>query len=190
MDYLKLYDLEGYLFDVIRPAFQRDGRLNAFDFFCIIIWKANRAKSKVAKRLRTCERGGGREDLTAIVGDMTSTIAKATPDDREQMRVLIEDWGFHLPMASAILSVLYPETFTVYDVRVCDELNGHYGVQDKSRFDDLWAGYCAFREDVRGREPNVRDLRDKDRILWARSFAKQLNKDIRTLFIRGYTRNG
>jgi hypothetical protein len=39
MDYLKLYDLEKYLFDVVRLNFERDRRLSAFDFFCIIVWK-------------------------------------------------------------------------------------------------------------------------------------------------------
>lgn len=182
MDYLRLYDLERYLFDVVGPTFQRDGKLNAFDFFCIIIWKANRAKSKVAKRLMRYDRGGGREDLDAIVEDLTTAIHRAAPDDREQMRILIEDWRFRLPMASAVLTVLRPETFTVYDIRVCDVLRGHYGVQDRSRFDDLWAGYCAYLKDVRSREPSVLALRDKDRILWAKSFEKQLRDNISTLF--------
>lgn len=49
--YLDYYYLEQYLFDVVSARFQTVGTLSAFDFFCIVIWKANRAKSKVAKRL-------------------------------------------------------------------------------------------------------------------------------------------
>ena len=108
MDYLKLYDLERYLFDVVHSAFQKDKRLSAFDFFCIIIWKANRAKSKVALKLLSHD-SQGRKDLNAIVGDLTSVIARAT-DNKERMRILIAKWEFRLPMASAILTVLYPET--------------------------------------------------------------------------------
>lgn len=180
MDYLKLYDLERYLFDVVHSAFQKDKRLSAFDFFCIIIWKANRAKSKVALKLLSHD-SQGRKDLNAIVGDLTSVIARAT-DNKERMRILIAKWEFRLPMASAILTVLYPETFTVYDVRVCDELGNHHAAQNKSRFDDVWTGYEAYLNDVKNREPNLLALRDKDRTLWAKSFEKQLTDDISTLF--------
>ena len=48
------------------------------------------------------------------------------------MRILIEDWAFRLPMASAILTVLYPDSFTVYDIRVCSELQNHHGVRNKN----------------------------------------------------------
>lgn len=50
-DYATYYDLEGYLFSEVSGRFQRDRRLSAFDFFCVVIWKANRSKSKVARRL-------------------------------------------------------------------------------------------------------------------------------------------
>lgn len=51
LDYLRYYDLEAYLFEDVRKRFQKEGVLSAFDFFSIVIWKANRAKSKVAHRL-------------------------------------------------------------------------------------------------------------------------------------------
>ena len=180
MDYLKLYDLEAYLFDVVRPAFQKDNKLSAFDFFCIIIWKANRAKSKVALKLISRD-SKSRKDLSQIVADLTQTIAKAK-SDKERMCILIEDWEFRLPMASAILTICYPENFTVYDVRVCDELGNHHSAQNKARFNDLWSGYEAYLTDVKKKEPSVAVLRDKDRTLWAKSFEKQLNEDISTLF--------
>jgi hypothetical protein len=181
MDYLKLYDLEKYLFDVVRSNFERDRRLNAFDFFCIIIWKANRAKSIIAKKL--LERDGNRrKDLDAIVGDMTKSLAD-TDTEKEKMRILIEKWEFRLPMASAILSVLWPDKFTVFDVRACEQLGGDYKtIPDKAHFEDLWNGYNRYIEAVKNTVPEVAILRDKDRILWAKSFEKQLNKDIAMLF--------
>ena len=181
MDYLKLYDLEKYLFDVVRSNFERDRKLNAFDFFCIIIWKANRAKSIIAKKL--LERDGNRrKDLDAIVGDMTKSLADADTE-KEKMRILIEKWEFRLPMASAILSVLWPDKFTVFDVRACEQLGGDYkSIPDKAHFEDLWNGYNRYIEAVQNMVPEVAMLRDKDRILWAKSFEKQLNKDIAMLF--------
>ncbi|MGD0655058.1 MAG: hypothetical protein ABSA16_11990 [Thermoguttaceae bacterium] len=178
---MKLYDLEKYLFDVVRSNFERDRKLNAFDFFCIIIWKANRAKSIIAKKL--LERDGNRrKDLDAIVGDMTKSLADADTE-KEKMRILIEKWEFRLPMASAILSVLWPDKFTVFDVRACEQLGGDYkSIPDKAHFEDLWNGYNRYIEAVKNTVPEVAILRDKDRVLWAKSFEKQLNKDIAMLF--------
>ena len=180
MDYLKLYNLEKYLFDDVKASFEKNRKLSAFDFFCIIIWKANRAKSKIARRLLAQERSSG-NDLNNIVERLTSEIAKAE-DDKERMRILVEEWAFRLPMASAILTVLYPSSFTVYDVRVCKELKGYHEVQDKTRFADLWTGYQEYLKDVRNSEPTVSALRDKDRTLWARSFEDDLKRDIAGLF--------
>jgi hypothetical protein len=180
MDYLKLYGLERYLFDDVTTSFRSKRKLSAFEFFCIVIWKANRAKSKVALKL-LAHGGGAGNDLDTIVERLTSAIANAQ-NDEARMRILTEDWAFRLPMASAVLTVLYPNSFTVYDVRVCDELQNHHSVQYKTRFDELWAGYQAYLADVRSKEPMVPALRDKDRTLWARSFEKQLNGDISTLF--------
>ena len=115
-----------------RHRSETNKKLSAFDFFCIIIWKANRAKSKVALRLIS-HGGNTTHDLNAIVEKLTTAIANAL-DDKARMRILIEEWEFRLPMASAILTVLYPDSFTVYDVRVCDELQSHHGVQNKTRF--------------------------------------------------------
>lgn len=170
MDYLKLYNLERYLFDDVKASFQTNKKLSAFDFFCIIIWKANRAKSKVALKLIDHD-GKVTHDLNTLVEKLTAAIANA-PDDKARMRILIEEWGFRLPMASAVLTVLYPDSFTVYDVRVCEELQNYHNVQNKAHFDKLWSGYQAYLDDVRSKEPTVSALRDKDRTLWAKSFPR------------------
>ena len=67
MDHLAYYDLEAYLFGTVGPRFLNDGRLNAFDFFSIVIWKANRAKSKIARRLLENE-----FDIAANIWSVTS----------------------------------------------------------------------------------------------------------------------
>ena len=46
-NFLQYYDLEAYLFNVVAVRYTKNKTLTAFDFFCIVIWKANRAKSKV-----------------------------------------------------------------------------------------------------------------------------------------------
>ena len=171
--YCKYYHLENYLFDEVSPNFQRTNQLSAFDFFCIVIWKANRAKSKIAKRFLD----RGYSSLDDAVTTLTQQIIKAE-SSKEKMRVFLEVWKFYLPMASAILTVLYPEKFTVYDIRACDVLKNFHGLDNKTKFEERWNGYIAYRAAVIESTPKNLSLRDKDRWLWGQSFAKQLEENI------------
>ncbi len=106
IDHLQYFDREHYLFDVVSSRFHSEHSLGAFDFFSIIIWKANRAKSQVARRLLNKDRKGKR-DLEARCRALTRSLYYA-PEDKERLRILIKDWGVALPMASAILAVCWP----------------------------------------------------------------------------------
>jgi hypothetical protein len=75
-DPLRYYDLENYLLGDVRTRFQATGWISAFDFFSIIIWKANRAKSRIAKRLREKD-PGNRTALEPIVHDLTRSLHDA-----------------------------------------------------------------------------------------------------------------
>ena len=46
-----LGNLEGYLLGQVQANFHRVGFRSAPEFFCIVIWKANRAKSKIARKV-------------------------------------------------------------------------------------------------------------------------------------------
>jgi len=61
----KYADLERYIFEEVSPRFESTQRISAFDFFCIVIWKANRAKSRVAARLLAPAHG--HQDLDCAV---------------------------------------------------------------------------------------------------------------------------
>jgi hypothetical protein len=179
VDYRRYYDLERYLFEEVSRSFKRTGLLNAHDFFCIVIWKANRAKSKIARRMLSL----GHKNLERAVAQLARDIVTAE-NDKERMRILSEKWGFRLPMASAILTVLFPQTFTVYDVRVCEVLGGHGSAGNRTKFDNLWSDYQAYVSAVRRAAPAPLGLRDKDRWLWGKSFVAQLREDLRTGFKR------
>lgn len=178
-DYGQFYALEDYLFRSVSPRFSASRELSAFDFFCIVIWKANRSKSKVAKRL--LGHGIGYPDLQTAIAALAASISGAT-NARDRLSVLVEEWGFRLPMASAILTVLYPEEFTVYDVRVCEVLGDFHDAQYKQNFAALWERYTAYVKRVRNEVPHATSLREKDRYLWGKSFAYQLTRDIDTGF--------
>ena len=177
MDYLQFYDLEGYIFSTVSPRFHRQGYLSAFDFFAIVIWKANRAKSKIAARLLQ----QGHEDLEKAVRALTSDLHEA-PDAEPRFIVLLDGWGFRIPMASAILTVLYPKEFTVYDVRACDVLGDFHQLANWTRTDRIWDGYQRFLQAIRDAAPAKLSLRDKDRYLWGKAVADQLTHDI----VRGF----
>ena len=117
--------------------------MTAFDFFCIVIWKANRAKTKIAQRLLKYN-----PDINQSVKDLTAKIFSAT-DDRQKLKVLIDDYQFRLPMSSAILSLRYPDNFSVYDVRVCNTLTNLRGLDTNTNFEKLWLGYKDYIDNVK-----------------------------------------
>lgn len=177
---IKYYSLESYLFEDISRRFHADHLIGAFDFFSIVIWKANRAKSKIAHKLLIRD-PMGRQDLEAIVRDLTCSLYDAS-DHKERLRLLIKDWGFALPMASAILSVLWPDDFTVYDTRVCDQLGKFHNLYNWTDFDKIWEGYLEFKASVTARSPHGLSLRDQDRYLWGKAVIEQLQSDIEHRF--------
>lgn len=178
MDYRQYYDLESYLLDTVQPRFMQQKYLSTADFFCIVIWKANRAKSKIAKKLLD----QGYQDLDTAVQALTSGLAKQE-SAKDRLRYLCKDWEFGLPMASAILAILYPDDFTVYDVRVCDTLGGFHKLGNRVNFENLWRDYQKFERTVEESTPgDLKTLREKDRYLWGKSFYEQLMSDIEEEF--------
>jgi hypothetical protein len=173
---LRYYDLETYLFEDVRERFHKEGRLDAFDLLSIFIWKAERSKSKLARRLM--KQAG---DLEAAADQFTRALFEAKSPE-ERLLLAMETWGFYLAMASAILTVLWPEEFTVFDVRACGEL-ACAKLGDFSRLSNItpkriWPRYCEYRKAVESAGPQQLSLRDKDQFLWGRSSARQLVKDI------------
>lgn len=178
--YLRYYDLEHYLFEDVNQRFHAEHSLGAFDFFSIIIWKANRAKSKIARKLLAND-PEGRRDLDAICRTLTASLYNS-PDHKERLRLLIKDWKFALPMATAILSVCWSEDFTVYDYRVRQQLKDFPELNNLTVFEKTWKGFEDYKAKVSEITPTELDMRDKDRYLWGKSSALQLKADIKQLF--------
>lgn len=172
LDYLKFYDLEKYLLDEVSTRFRETGDICPIDFYLIITWKANRAKTRVRDRLNK-QPGGFAE---AVKGIAASLHASACP--MRTLEVLMKEWGFHLPIASAILTILYPDDFSVYDIRVCEQLGAFKKLADRQFSDGLWKDYQRFLNGVKATAPERLSLRDKDRYLWGRSFYKAAMRDL------------
>jgi len=178
-DYLRYFDRERYLFEYVHGRFEKDRSLGAFDFFSIVIWKANRAKSKIARKLLATKHKSKR-DLNARCRVLTRAI-HAAPDHKKRLQILIKDWDFALPMASAILAVCYPDDFALYDYRVRDQIKTFPELTTKN-IDKLWDGYQEYIASVCRLTPGQKKLRDKDRFLYGKSNAMQLRKDIQRSF--------
>jgi hypothetical protein len=164
MDPLKFYALEDYLFSEVTAAFRERGYLTPEEFFSIVIWKAERAKSRIKRRLLS--RGG---DLESTIKTLTEEI-HAAPTDRERLKLLLEKWNFRLPMASALLAVLYPKQFTVYDYRARQQL----GMKDFAERRDVVDLYFDEYLSKVAELPYAATLRDKDRYLWGKSAYEDL----------------
>lgn len=176
ISHIKYSDLENYVFTDVHAKFKDNGFLSAFDFFCIVIWKANRAKSKVAKRLLKHNK-----NLEEGVKELTNEIFTAE-NPKRKFEILFTEYGFRLPMASAILTALYPDTFTIYDFRVCETLSDFDKLGDIGNFEKIWEGYKQYIERVTTSEPSSISLREKDKLFWGTSFFNQLTKDINEQF--------
>jgi hypothetical protein len=179
-NYLRYYPLEDYLFKEVSEKFNQVGYLDAFDFFCIIIWKSNRSKSTIAKRLLKY----GFTNLEDVSRTLTEQIYQAS-SPKEKMKIMLMEWGFKLPIASAVLTVLYPKEFTVFDFRVCEILGKYENIREKTNIEYIWPIYQDYIADVKKATPGITSLRDKDRSLWSQSFYEQLKKNIENNFSEG-----
>ena len=166
MDYLKYYFLENYLFGELRKNFKQRGYLTPEEFFCIIIWKSNRAKTAIKRKLLKFG------DLDKIIKKLTKEISN-TKRREQKLKILLESWKFNLPIATALLTVLYPNDFTIYDVRVREQVDI---LKDFSgRKDRIERYFNEFLPKVK-KINKGKKLRDKDRYLWGKSFYNDLIK--------------
>ncbi|MDP3469606.1 MAG: hypothetical protein Q8S11_14800 [Daejeonella sp.] len=182
-DYSKYYFLEKYLEDEVNINFHRNKVLTTKEFFSIVIWKSNRPKKQIAASIAKNANG----NLTEGVKFLTNQLYTAT-NHETRMGILLDLDGIGLPMASAILTILYPNDFTIYDYRVAGEL---YKKVEKKPVDltnigdkqNRWKAYLQFVKDVRNWEGSEsQSLRTKDQCLWGKSFHDQLEEDLESMF--------
>jgi hypothetical protein len=175
VDFRKYSDVEKYLFDEVGPSFRN---VQPEDLFLILIWKANRAKNKHRLRLMKIANGSYRVAVSGLSRHLSNASS-----GKERLRILMAEWRFRLPTATAILTVFYPDEFSVYDYRVCDELKRMDKRMDFGKIGNLspgsvWPRYLAFLDAVEKLGPAEFTLRDKDRWFWGQSLYREVMKDI------------
>jgi len=160
-----LYGVEGYLFENVSQRFAQTGTLTPYDFFAIVIWKSNRTKGKIARGLAF--RG------TTIENLMREVSAASVPESK--VDTLLQVPGIGLAMASAILTVCYPDEFTVLDYRAWGTLSSNAvpGLPSRHPATTMeYLQYCLVCKDF-ARRMGL-SLRDLDRALWAKSWEDDL----------------
>lgn len=154
------YDLDRYLFGKVTRKFEKEGTLNSFDFYAIVVWKANRAKTKVLMGLKT--KGLSPNKIMSRVHDISS--------DREKMKFLADIPGIGTPIASAILTVCYPNRFTVIDYRAWETLLDFGYVLSKTMPTDIDGYFYKYLPVCKNLANDMKlSLRELDLVLWGRS---------------------
>jgi hypothetical protein len=167
-DPLAYYSPEAQFFSDLAENFGETGQLHPEAFYLILDWKAPRARTRHLHRL-----AGHPGGFDKAVSEIAIDLGKAAEPD-QRLDVLMTKWKFLLPTATAILTVLYPDTFTVYDRRVCETLNDFSRLADMKWSVDLWREYQRFVIAVRATAPSGLSLRDCDRWLWGQDKRKTM----------------
>ncbi len=165
MDYQKYYHIEKYLFDEVNKNFHKREYLTPKEFFAIVIWKSNRSKTNIKKGIKASEQ---------TIKEITRKIYKAK-NPIEKISILTSVKFIGIPIASAILTVCYPEKFTILDYRVWNVLKHLKKV--KRNQPTTIQGYLDYIKicEKYAKEKEI-SLRDFDRLMWGKSFYEDLQK--------------
>ncbi len=179
-DYSIYYDLSDYLFHNVHKKYQENGYLEGFDFYLILIWKANRAKFRNAKKVFNKSKNKTFDEGVEI---LTKQIFNAR-SDFERVQILF-NWKFRVATASAISSVLYPNKYTIYDYRVLEseDLLEFKNLDNKLNVEEKVNGYLEFVESFKNLRIKLgfKSLRELDKYLWGQSLFNQVKKEIKKL---------
>jgi hypothetical protein len=170
---LAYYSPEMLLFPALARRFADNGHLTAEELYVILDWKAPRARKKHLKRL--AEKKGG--DFELATQNLAHDLRAAT-GPKERLEALMTNWEFRLATASAILSVPYPDTFTIYDVRVCRVVGDFAPLGQRRWSDETWRGYQDFVEAVKAAAQSGLSLRDCDRWFWGKDKQVTLHREL------------
>jgi hypothetical protein len=171
-DPIAYYSAETCIFPAIAQCFADTGILDPLALYLILDWKAARARTRHRSRLAKIA-GSFNAAVKEIAADL-----HAAPVPEQQLGLLLTKWGFRIPTASAILTVLYPDKFTIYDIRVCNALHDFHGLVNMRWSPAAWREYQRFTAAVRDAAPQGLCLRDCDRWLWGQDKRESLCKEL------------
>lgn len=150
--YIKLYDIEKYLFSIIGPNVKKNGFLSFEDFYQICMWKSVRPKKRYI---------ANKEKIKDI-----SKRAFSEKDEAKRIKIICELDGVGIPTASAILTIIYPEKYAVIDIRCLEALNNILNIKiNKNVSINTWIKYLEIMRNL-AKENNITP-RELDMALFA-----------------------
>lgn len=186
--WLDCYDPESRVFPDIRKRLAKGEGLGKRDVLLILKWKLGRIKGSNAKTVSEAHLKAMNEAIVEAKKP-ESTIAA--------LKALDEVPGIGLATATAILTVCYPDTFTIIDERVLESLDllpsGHEKKKrkkkkkegkEKSQYNtEDWTAKAYVEEylpKVKERKGEwKRTLRETDQALWGLSVNRRIEKVIK-----------
>jgi thermostable 8-oxoguanine DNA glycosylase len=163
--YSKFSSIENYLFNDVHNNFLKNHKLTVTEFYSIVIWKANRAKGYIKNGLL---------EAKTTVNQLTSRIY-STENIRGKIELLTNINGIGYPIASAILTVCYPDEFTIVDYRAVRSLK-RYGIAmngNPSTNINSYLNYVSICKKTA--QDNHLTLRELDKYLWGYDFIEGRN---------------
>lgn len=149
--YLDLYNQEEYLFCFIGPKIKKRGFVNFQEFYKICMWKSVRQKHNYLVNKKTVER-------------VTKEAFKEN-DERKKMVGLCQLKGVGIPMASAILTIVFPDKYAVIDIRCIEMLNKLNLTIKKHITLNIWLEYLKIIRNLA--KDNGLTPREIDKVLFA-----------------------
>ncbi|MCX8175585.1 MAG: hypothetical protein N3E51_05275 [Candidatus Micrarchaeota archaeon] len=178
--FANLEDFEEGQLAEIRRKFEKNGTISILDFSTILYWKSNRTKSGILKTIKNRE---------VSVTSLFSRVS-AENDRTKKVEILLEikgrkkngEKGIGIPIASAILAVLYPKDYSICDKRVWDTLRESEYMEKFVHKPNTPANYMKFNEKLKEiANENCKSRRELDNYLWGKNLCKELENEIKKL---------
>lgn len=130
------------------------------EFLAIIIWKSNRTKTKIISGIKE-----SKQTIHEITKELFSLKLR-----EEKLELLTSIKFIGIPMASAILTVLFPNNFTVVDYRAMNSLK-NMGIKLAGRPSERNEDYFYYVDVCKRMAKKYKlSLREFDCALWAKDF--------------------
>jgi len=143
--YVKLYDLDKYLFKVVGPKARKRGYLTFNEFYNICMWKSVRPKKKYLQNKGNIKK--------------ISKMAFSEKDELKKINTLCNLKGVGISTGSAILSVVYPTKYPVIDIRCLSQLYHLEISKFKNVSEKTWLNYLKImRKEARRLRTTPRKL--------------------------------
>jgi hypothetical protein len=175
---LECYDPEHRVFPRLG---KRGGKLSERDVLLILKWKLGRITGANKDTIKV----GNLEKINRAI--LMAGTAKNLETEIEALKCLIAVHGIGLATASAILTVCYPNRYTIIDFRVLETLELFPSGLNAERRNDYSTGDWTEESYVKEFLPRVRKvseqwdrgLRETDQALWGMSVNKRIKAIIK-----------